>query len=124
MSELAGRIALVTGAAGPMGLAAARALEAAGCAVALVDLPGERLEQAVSAFARATPFAADLTALDELPALVETIQRKLGAVDILVNNAGVLSNAKSQATDESNGDACCRSISTPLFSSLVQSFRR
>jgi 3-oxoacyl-[acyl-carrier protein] reductase len=84
-----------------MGLAAARALEEAGCAVALVDLPGERLEQAASSFARATRFAADLTALDELPVLVETIQRKLGAVDILVNNAGVLSNAKSQATDES-----------------------
>jgi 3-oxoacyl-[acyl-carrier protein] reductase len=100
MSELAGRIALVTGAAGPMGLAAARALEEAGCTVAMVDLAGERLEHAASGFGRATPFAADLTALDELPALLETIQRRLGAVDILVNNAGVLSNTKSQATDE------------------------
>jgi 3-oxoacyl-[acyl-carrier protein] reductase len=100
MSELAGRVALVTGGAGPMGLATARTLEEAGCAVALVDLAGERLEHAASTLAQATAFAADLTALDALPALVEAVQRKLGAVDILVNNAGVLSNAKSQATDE------------------------
>lgn len=99
MSELAGRVALVTGAAGPMGLAAARALSAAGCAVALVDRAGARLDDAAAACDRATAFAADLTELDALPALVDTVQRTLGAVDILVNNAGVLSNAKSQATD-------------------------
>ena len=100
MSELAGRVALVTGAAGPMGLAAARALTDAGCRVALVDLAGERLDHAASNCARSVPFAADLTVLDALPALVEKIQGELGAVDVLVNNAGVLSNAKSAATDE------------------------
>jgi len=100
MSELAGRVALVTGAAGPMGLAAARALADAGCAVALVDRAGDRLDGAAAGCGRGKAFAADLTALDALPTLVDTIQRTLGAVDILVNNAGVLSNAKSQATDE------------------------
>jgi 3-oxoacyl-[acyl-carrier protein] reductase len=100
MSELAGRVALVTGAAGPMGLATARALAQAGCAVAMVDRAGERLEQAVAACERGTGFAADLTALEALPGLVVDVQRTLGKVDILVNNAGVLSNAKSQATDE------------------------
>ena len=100
MSELAGRVALVTGAAGPMGLATARALAQAGCAVAMVDRAGERLEHAVAACERGTAFVADLTALEALPGLVDEVQRTLGRVDILVNNAGVLSNAKSQATDE------------------------
>ena len=100
MSELAGRVALVTGAAGPMGLAAARALTDAGCVVALVDLAGERLDHAAANCARSVPFATDLTVLDALPALVERIQGELGAVDVLVNNAGVLSNAKSAATDK------------------------
>jgi 3-oxoacyl-[acyl-carrier protein] reductase len=100
MSELAGRVALVTGAAGPMGLAAASALTDAGCAVALVDLPGERLDRAASLCERSMPFPADLTMLEALPRLVEKIQGELGAVDVLVNNAGVLSNAKSLATDE------------------------
>ena len=68
--------------------------------VALVDLAGERLEHAASTCARSVAFAADLTVLDALPALVEKIQGELGPVDVLVNNAGVLSNAKSRATDE------------------------
>ncbi len=100
MSELDGRVALVTGAAGPMGRAAAQALAAAGARVALVDLPSARLDEAAAAVPRSIARTADLTELGALPALVERIERELGAVDILVNNAGVLSNAKSQATDE------------------------
>ena len=68
--------------------------------VAMVDRAGERLAHAVAACERGTAFAADLTALEALPGLVDDVQRTLGTVDILVNNAGVLSNAKSQATDE------------------------
>jgi 3-oxoacyl-[acyl-carrier protein] reductase len=83
-----------------MGLATACALAQAGCTVAMVDRDGERLAHAVAACERGTAFVADLTALEALPGLVDDVQRTLGMVDILVNNAGVLSNAKSQATDE------------------------
>lgn len=100
MSELAGRVALVTGAAGPMGRAAAEALAAGGARVVLVDLPSDRLDAAAAGCAGALAIAADLTRIEALPALVERVREKVGAVDILVNNAGVLSNAKSQATDE------------------------
>lgn len=100
MSELAGRVALVTGAAGPMGSAAARALADAGCRVALVDLRSERLERAASEVG-GVAFEADLTSIADIPALVARIESRIGAVAILVNNAGVLSNAKSQATDQS-----------------------
>ena len=101
MSELAGRTALVTGAAGPMGLSAAHALSAAGCRVALVDLAGERLDRAAREVADSVAFAADLTSITQIPALVGRIESQLGGVAILLNNAGVLSNTKSQATDES-----------------------
>lgn len=100
MSELAGRTALVTGAAGPMGFATAQALAAAGCRVALVDLAGARLERAASEIKDGFAFDADLTATANLPALARRIATGLGHVSILVNNAGVLSNEKSQATDE------------------------
>ena len=100
MSELAGKVALVTGGAGPMGRAAGEALAAGGARVVLVDLPSDRLDAAAAACAGALAIAADLTRIEALPALVERVREKLGAVDILVNNAGVLSNAKSQATDE------------------------
>jgi 3-oxoacyl-[acyl-carrier protein] reductase len=100
MSELAGRTALVTGAAGPMGFAAAQALAAAGCRMALVDLAGDRLERAALDINGAVAFDADLTSIGALPALANRIESQLGLVSILVNNAGVLSNEKSQATDE------------------------
>jgi 3-oxoacyl-[acyl-carrier protein] reductase len=99
MSELAGRVALVTGAAGPMGAAAARALAAAGCRVALVDLPGPKLEAAAAEIEGALPIEADLVA-DGAPDAIAAQAAALGPIDVLVNNAGVLSNAKSQETDE------------------------
>lgn len=99
--ELSGKTAVVTGAAGPMGFAAARALAQAGCNVALVDLAGERLERAANEVLGSVAFAADLTSIAGIPALVGLVEARLGSVAILVNNAGVLSNAKSQATDES-----------------------
>jgi 3-oxoacyl-[acyl-carrier protein] reductase len=99
MSELAGRVALVTGAAGPMGLAAAQALAAVGCRVALVDLPGARLEAAAGALPVALAVGADLAQPEAPREVVAKVARALGPIDVLVNNAGVLSNAKSQQTD-------------------------
>lgn len=97
--ELQGRTALVTGAAGPMGMAAARALANAGCRVAMVDLDGERLQQATQQIDNAVAFGADLTRIDDIPELVRCVESAMTPVSILVNNAGVLSNSKSQATD-------------------------
>jgi 3-oxoacyl-[acyl-carrier protein] reductase len=101
MSELAGRTALVTGAAGPMGAAAARALADAGCRVALVDLPGPKLEAAAAEIEGALPIAADLMADGAVESIAAQAAAVLGPIDVLVNNAGVLSNTKSQETDES-----------------------
>lgn len=100
MSELAGRVAVVTGAAGPMGVAAAKALAAAGARVALVDQQSARIEAVAADLPESLACSADLTDLGALPALIERIVGKLGPVEILLNNAGVLSNTKSQATDE------------------------
>ncbi|MBC8118274.1 MAG: SDR family oxidoreductase [Burkholderiaceae bacterium] len=97
--QLHGHIALVTGAAGPMGMAAARALTDAGCRVALVDLDSERLQHATQQIGNALAFGADLTRIDDIPALVARIESAMSPISILVNNAGVLSNTKSQATD-------------------------
>lgn len=100
MSDLKGKVAIVTGAVGPMGAAAARALAAAGCRVALIDLPGEPLNALAATIAGSAAVGADLAHADSAPRVAVEVQRTLGAADILVNNAGVLSNAKSQETDE------------------------
>jgi 3-hydroxybutyrate dehydrogenase len=81
---LAGRRALVTGAASGIGLAIARRLAADGAAVVLSDRAGEALEAAALELA-AEAVAADLTVREDVARLLEAA----GPVEILVNNAGL-----------------------------------
>lgn len=101
MSEavLQGKVALVTGAAGTMGLAAVKFLLEDGCKVALVDVNRERnaaLADSLGPQARA--FSFDISDPAAVKAGHAQIVRALGEVDILVNNAGILSNNKAEAT--------------------------
>ncbi|GAA2414217.1 3-hydroxybutyrate dehydrogenase [Actinomadura vinacea] len=79
---LAGRTALVTGAAGGIGLACARRLASAGAHVVVADIRAEAAEQAAAAIG-GTARAADLADLDAADALARD-----HAPDIVVNNAG------------------------------------
>ncbi len=82
--DLAGRTALVTGAASGIGEAVATALATAGALVHAVDLDPDGLARLVDAdpTGRVRPHTADLTDLDGLDALPTD-------VDVLVNNAGI-----------------------------------
>lgn len=83
--DLTERTALVTGAAGGLGLACATALAGAGADVVLSDLEGERLTES-AAHLGARSLAADLTDPEHAAALVE----ETGPIDILVNCAGIM----------------------------------
>jgi 3-oxoacyl-[acyl-carrier protein] reductase len=82
-TSLKGRTAVVTGAAGTMGRAVARALAADGLRVIGLDV-------------RAAKGCVVCDISD--PAAVARAVRAIGRVDVLVNNAGILSNNKSEAT--------------------------
>ena len=90
--SLAGRTAIVTGAARGLGRAFAVAVAAAGADVVLSDLPGVDLSQtaaAVEATGRAVwalPF--DLSDTDALAGYVDAVRAEVGPVHIVVNNAG------------------------------------
>jgi NAD(P)-dependent dehydrogenase (short-subunit alcohol dehydrogenase family) len=84
MSDLAGRTAVVTGAARGIGAACAQALEDAGAHVVGVDL--RTPESTPSAF-----YSFDLARTHELTSLVDRIVADVGPIHILVNNAGVSS---------------------------------
>jgi 2,3-dihydro-2,3-dihydroxybenzoate dehydrogenase len=86
--------ALVTGAAGGIGAAVARALAAEGRPVAVLD----RAADAVTALAgdlaaaghRVRALVADVTVAGEVDAAVAAAEEALGPLDVLVNAAGVL----------------------------------
>jgi 3-oxoacyl-[acyl-carrier protein] reductase len=95
VSGLAGRVALVTGAAGGLGSVTSAALAGAGARVLVLDLPdsaGERVSAGIGAApgpgsARFVP--ADLADLDAARALVAGLAAEHGRIDILVNNAAI-----------------------------------
>jgi 2-hydroxycyclohexanecarboxyl-CoA dehydrogenase len=95
-SGLAGRVALVTGAAGGIGRAIAAALYAEGAAVAVADLDGDAaaahaaaLEQAGTGGGRAVGVRIDVSNSPDVGAAIAVAERELGPVEVLVNNAGI-----------------------------------
>jgi NAD(P)-dependent dehydrogenase (short-subunit alcohol dehydrogenase family) len=92
MTELDGKVALVTGASRGIGRGIALELASAGCDVMLTARNAAALEQVaneVRALRRkASSYAADLAASGEPAGLMEAQRRAFGRLDILVNNAG------------------------------------
>jgi 3-hydroxybutyrate dehydrogenase len=89
MKELAGKVAIVTGAASGIGLAIARDFAEHGVHVTLADIDVEAGQKAAAAMPGANFQATDMTKGDELQRLVETTLNNEGKIDILVNNAGI-----------------------------------
>lgn len=89
------KLALVTGAAGSLGSATARALAAVGYRVILVDLDQKPLDHLADAIgSAAVPVPLDISVPEAVTRVCATIRKKHGEVSVLVNNAGVLSNNK------------------------------
>ena len=100
MGDRAGRIAVVTGAAGSLGIASVEALTGDGLQVAMVDLDAGRLSAAAARLGAAVlPLAVDVSDPVAVASAHREVVGALGPVDVLVNNAGVLSNSKLQATE-------------------------
>jgi len=95
-ARLAGKVALVTGAASGLGAATAQALAKAGAAVMLSDLSitaGEAVAaEIVASGGRAAFIAHDVTSEDDWAAAVTATTTAFGRLDILVNNAGIVGN--------------------------------
>jgi NAD(P)-dependent dehydrogenase (short-subunit alcohol dehydrogenase family) len=91
MSNLEGKVAVVTGAAGNVGRAVSQALAGEGAIVALVDLNEEALASARAELPENrnhAVFSANLTDPESVSGLVGAIMDRLGRIDILANVAG------------------------------------
>ncbi len=109
MTDLTGKVALITGAGRGIGRAIALAFARAGIDVA-VNYRGRATEaqrtaaDARAASRRAVAVQADVALAAEVERLVRTVEAELGAIDILVNNAGITRPQKVEEITESDWD--------------------
>lgn len=99
---LAGQIAVITGAAGAIGSATARAFAAAGAEVALLDLDEHEVKvraRTIGGAALAVP--CDVTDPDSVQRAFRSVVEHFGGVDIVVSNAGAAWQGKIGEVDES-----------------------
>jgi NAD(P)-dependent dehydrogenase (short-subunit alcohol dehydrogenase family) len=93
VENLAGRVAVVTGAGGGMGRSIVLSLAAEGTNVVVSDIEGAAAEkvrdEALALGVRAVAHATDVSKLEQVQDLADLAFREFGQVDILVNNAGV-----------------------------------
>jgi 3-oxoacyl-[acyl-carrier protein] reductase len=89
-SALAGKVALVTGAAGGIGLATAERLAQEGAKVVALDIPALGAElDAIASRLGGAGLALDLAAADTPVRLARFLRENFGGVDIVVHNAGI-----------------------------------
>ncbi|RFU49638.1 SDR family NAD(P)-dependent oxidoreductase [Paraburkholderia sp. DHOC27] len=92
-----GSVAVITGGAAGIGLAAARRFADLGLRVCIADLGAERLARAVEAIesgpaggaSEVMTFETDVSRVDDLRRLEAAVQERFGGADILMNNAGI-----------------------------------
>jgi NAD(P)-dependent dehydrogenase (short-subunit alcohol dehydrogenase family) len=92
MSDFSDRVVMVTGAAGNLGSAVARAFQAAGAKLVLVDRAADRLPRLFPALADSPHHflatSVDLTNVEAVETMVHETAKRFGRVDVLVNTAG------------------------------------
>lgn len=95
--DLRGKIALVTGSSGGLGLVIARGLAQHGAKVVLNGRAREKLDGAVKLLRDegfdASGYAFDITDSERTESGILSIEREVGPIDVLVNNAGVQKRA-------------------------------
>jgi NAD(P)-dependent dehydrogenase (short-subunit alcohol dehydrogenase family) len=113
--DLSGRVVVITGGAGLLGVRHAEAVAGAGAIPVLVDLRLEAAQRRAAEIASrfgvaAVGLSADITRADAVEALREEVLRRFGQVDVLINNAA--NNPKQE--DAGKGTEWSRLESFPL----------
>lgn len=102
MKDLAGKVAVVTGAASGIGRALAQKLGAQGMKVVLSDIEEEPVQRVAAELGaqgiEAFPVRTDVSKAEDVEALAGATLKKFGAVHVVCNNAGVFAGGLSWET--------------------------
>ncbi|MET3508206.1 SDR family NAD(P)-dependent oxidoreductase [Halalkalibacter oceani] len=114
MANLKGKVALVTGAAHPLGIgrSIAEYLGKEGAEILIGDIDQRHMEQAVKDFAdlgiKATCYDMDVSQLSEVEKTIEAMMKQTNGIDILINNVGGTSRISrselGEETDQKRSD--------------------
>lgn len=96
--RLAGKTALVTGAAAGFGRAVAEMFAREGAAILLADIDEAGAKAAAKTLGRAIGIGGDVSSLADTARMVEAAKSEFGGLDVVINNAGVIS--PKQASEE------------------------
>ena len=117
--DLRGKVAVVTGGNGGIGLGMARGLAEAGADIAVVGRDVAKSNAAVADLktggAKAIPVTADVTDQAAVAAMVERVTSELGRIDILVNNAGINIRKAPHALSLEEWDSVIKTNLTSAF---------
>jgi 2-dehydro-3-deoxy-D-gluconate 5-dehydrogenase len=117
--DLGGKVAIVTGGNGGIGLGMARGLAEAGADVAIVGRNEAKSLAAVDDIkqrgARAISVVADVTDKATVAEMAELVRRELGRIDILVNNAGINIRKPPHALEIEEWDSVIKTNLTSAF---------
>jgi NAD(P)-dependent dehydrogenase (short-subunit alcohol dehydrogenase family) len=126
--DLKGRVALVTGASGGLGLRFAEVLADNGAAVALVARRLDRLNAAKAkiekAGGKATAIEADVLDRSQMKRAFDAAEDTLGTVTILVNNAGVAHSTRAIDLTEEEWNRILRTNLDAVFFWAQEGARR
>lgn len=130
MSQLEGKVAIVTGAARGLGRAYAEAMAGEGASILACDINScdDTVAAIVAAGGRAEAAVTDISKMASCTAMAEQALQSFGRIDVLVNNAALyagLKGARFEKLDEAQWDAvmninvkglwqCCKAVVEPM----------
>ena len=118
--DFTGKIAVVTGASGGIGMVVARTLLESGATVAVVDLVTDKAVAELSAYGTVKGYSLDLSNVDAIAPVVESIRADLGEISVLIQCAGLMGGKPGLEVTQADWDRSLNVNSRGLFFMMQQ----